>query len=1217
MGTMVGDDGAGNQIGVAPAAKWIEANGCDSCSDEDLIESGEWLLAPTDLSGNNPRPDLRPNIINNSWGSVIPSNDPFMEEVILAWEAAGIFGQWSNGNSGPACATSGSPGSRIATYSAGAYDINNNIADFSGRGPGQDGEIKPNIAAPGVNVRSSLPGSSYGNFNGTSMASPHVAGTIALMLSAAPALIGDITETRQILDDTATDVDDTSCGGTADDNNVFGEGRLDALAAVTESPRGPTGTLTGTVTDAGTGAPIAGATVSVTIEGRTRTATTDADGVYTFSTLPVGTYDFTASAFGYGSATATATITESATTILDFALSPVPSHSVSGTVTDDQGNPVAGATVTIEGTPIPPTTTDADGHYEFASVPEGTYTLTVDAGGCFAAASVPLLVGATDVVLDVTLDRRSDAYGHTCAVEPSDYIEATDATGLTGDDAAVTLDLPFEFPFYGSFHSSINVATNGYLSFGEPSAVFANSAIPSTAMPNNAIYPFWDDLIIDGEADVLTSDLGDRFVVEWRNVRPFDSTAPIPRWDFEAVLYQGTGEILFQYRSLETPKEQGSSATVGIENADGTDALQYSFNQPVLSDANAIRFSPPPSGSLSGTVTDANDGLPIAGVTVTATGDNGVVRSTTTDADGNYRVVLPAGTYDVTFTKTNYVTETVEDVVIEVAEEATLDAVLRTGVADVEPDAIDDVLLAGWVRDYIVTLTNSGSADLTWEAREIGGGRVDTAAVMGANAAMRNPSADPNARTSRGAFLGAAPRGAAPQAPGDVITSWPAGLDLPWGVGYTGNVWISDPIAITNTEFTTDGTPTGVEYPASWAGVWAGDMAYDAARGTLCQVNVGGDNGIYCWDPATGDVADSLTGSPWATISQRGLAYNPDDDTFYIGGWNEGIIYHVAGLSHPTPGETLDQCAPDDPSISGLAYNNSAGVLWMVTNSDSDTIYEIDPADCSTIATVAFPNSAGFSGAGVEMAEDGNLWVTNQTDGNAYLIDSGVPAFSDVPWLDVDPDSGALAPGESEDLTITVDTTGLEPGEYTASVVLVTNAGRQPRVTIPIHILVTGYLVNVNAGGPEIPADSGGEPWAADQPFDGSWGWEYDSRERNTSADIGGTEDDEIYQDARTGKFFNYRFDELPDGVYEVVLHFAEIQGKRPGQRRFDVSADGAPLLLAYDIAEDVGQNYASVRTFYVEVHDGRLRIQFNERFRYGQPIVNGLQLTHRPDLTD
>ena len=102
------------------------------------------------------------------------------------------------------------------------------VASFSARGPGQDGVTKPNISAPGVNVRSSLPGGTYGSINGTSMASPHVAGAVALAWSGAPSLIGDIAGTRALLDETAVDTSDLTCGGTAANNNVWGQGKLDA-----------------------------------------------------------------------------------------------------------------------------------------------------------------------------------------------------------------------------------------------------------------------------------------------------------------------------------------------------------------------------------------------------------------------------------------------------------------------------------------------------------------------------------------------------------------------------------------------------------------------------------------------------------------------------------------------------------------------------------------------------------------------------------------------------------------------------------------------------------------------------------------------------------------------------------------------------------------------------------------------------------------------------
>jgi subtilisin family serine protease len=239
MGTMVGDDGGSNQIGVAPRAHWIAAKGCESnfCSDSALLQSGQFMVAPTDLNGQNPRPDLRPHVVNNSWGTPVGS-DTFYQATVQAWVAAGIFPAFSNGNNGPGCGTVGAPGSYPESYGTGAHDIANNIASFSSRGPSPlGGIIKPNISAPGVNVRSSWNDLNYRTISGTSMAAPHVAGTIALIWSTngAPAFSRNIAATRAVLDQTAIDVSNLTCGGSAGNNNVWGEGRLDAFAAVTEA----------------------------------------------------------------------------------------------------------------------------------------------------------------------------------------------------------------------------------------------------------------------------------------------------------------------------------------------------------------------------------------------------------------------------------------------------------------------------------------------------------------------------------------------------------------------------------------------------------------------------------------------------------------------------------------------------------------------------------------------------------------------------------------------------------------------------------------------------------------------------------------------------------------------------------------------------------------------------------------------------------------------
>ncbi|MGH2572438.1 MAG: S8 family serine peptidase [Actinomycetota bacterium] len=237
MGTMVGDDRGPNQIGVAPRAYWIAAKGCESssCSLDALLKSGQWMLAPTDLNDQNPRADLRPHVINNSWGSG-NGRDEFYRATVQAWVASGIFPVFAVGGGGPGCGTVGAPASYPESYGVSAFDMNNDIASFASRGPSPlDGGIKPDIAAPGVSIRSSVPPNSYAIFSGTSMSTPHVAGTVALIwsINGAPSFSRNIPATMAVLDDTAIDVSNLTCGGDPDNNNVWGEGRLDAFAAVT------------------------------------------------------------------------------------------------------------------------------------------------------------------------------------------------------------------------------------------------------------------------------------------------------------------------------------------------------------------------------------------------------------------------------------------------------------------------------------------------------------------------------------------------------------------------------------------------------------------------------------------------------------------------------------------------------------------------------------------------------------------------------------------------------------------------------------------------------------------------------------------------------------------------------------------------------------------------------------------------------------------------
>jgi hypothetical protein len=974
----------------------------------------------------------------------------------------------------------------------------------------------------------------------------------------------------------------------------------------------PSGTLEGIVTDSSNSNPIAGADIDVTPLGAS--TTTGPDGHYSL-TLPVGDYSVTASAFGYSPDTQPATITDGGTTTVDFALDPAPSGSLSGTVTDDASNPIENATVTILGTPIPPATTDAAGHYSFASVPEGTYDVKAEAGRCNDSVTTSVVIsGAT--VQDFTLPSRQDSFGYFCRVEVASYIEGDTPLALSGDDNSTSVSLPFAFSLYGQSYSTAYVCTNGHVTFLNPGGSFcpfSNGGIPSTGTPNAAIYPYWDDMFLDGLSSMWTRTLSspNRFVIEWRNAGYFGDLSR--RVDFEVVLYEN-GQILTQYRNIANDaREMGSSATLGIENEAGTVAFQYSLNEAVIGSPDfAIRYLLPPSGFVEGHVTDANDNAAIGGASVKALQNGNVVRQTSTDGSGFYRMQLPVGDYTIEASKTNYETGSA-DVTITEDQTTTQDFSLRTPRGVVSPTSLEFVVPAGQTRTKTLVLSNTGSLPMTWDVQESGGGP----AAPSRAGLTKSESYDANSPTTEGLYVGKQPAGATPAAPGDILRQWtPVGLSLAWGVGYDNHVWLSDiPSSNRNHEFLVDGTPTGTSFAAPWAGAWPGDMALMGTE--MCQVNVGGDNGIYCWDRGTGAVTRSITGAfPWTGISQRGLAYRPDDDSFYIGGWNEGILYHVAGFSHPTPGQVLNQCNAPDFNISGLAWNPAVGQVWEATNSFTDTIYRVDPTTCAAVSTLPHPAHDQFDGAGLEMDEGGNLWMIRQSPNTVLLVDSGVPAFGDVPWLSENPTSGTIAVGGHTDVQVTVDTTGMSPGVYQATLTFRTNSGRQPNLSVPVRLIVPAYQQGFNSGGGAY-TDVTGDPWAADRaytPANGSGYVQNPPRTASTNAPIGGTLDDPLYQKARISSM-NYLFTGLPAGAYQVQLKFAEIQNKRPGQRQFDVIVNGTPFLTAFDISALAGRNNALDRTLFVNVPaSGEINVQLATRRSTGEPILNAVRVTNRPD---
>jgi len=274
-----------------------------------------------------------------------------------------------------------------------------------------------------------------------------------------------------------------------------------------------------------------------------------------------------------------------------------------------------------------------------------------------------LLVAAAAPMM--ALVRGPDAGGYQ-ATDATVYsfldVSAGGASVLAGtDDASAPLTLPFPFKFYGQNYSMVCVSANGALYFvSDPAACsnlndFANIDLALTT-PNNwpALFPYWTDLTfqVPGAGSVFYQTVGAvgsrRFVVQWNNAIPGSTTNATSAVTFQALLIEGSSDILFQYKTVTldagNPASNGAQATVGIRNADGgtnNKLIEWSFNAPVLRDSMAIRFTgtvanaPPVTTAATSGKTGANGWFrgPVT-VTLTATDPDGPSVTTSYSLDG-------------------------------------------------------------------------------------------------------------------------------------------------------------------------------------------------------------------------------------------------------------------------------------------------------------------------------------------------------------------------------------------------------------------------------------------------------------------------------------------------------------------------------------------------------------------------------------------------------
>lgn len=608
-------------VGVAPGSRWIAARGCTSiCGQSELIAAAQWMLAPTKIDGTDPRPDLRPMIINNSWTG--PGGDNWYAGYTMAWRASGIFPVFASGNVGAAtCSSVGSPADYSNVLAVGSTDYNDNISGFSRIGPTKDGRVKPDMVAPGAEIYSTRTGGGYYLLYGTSMATPHVAATVALMWSANPSLIGDYDTTYKLLTDNAIRRNSTQCGSTnGQPNNIYGYGSLDSFTTVAKArvdvpwivlpsnsasiaskgtqslnitldasrvpgpgiyngsvliyssltalPARVNITMTvpgdsshvtvkGRIIAADTGKPLQG-----TIQyGQSSRISTDTNGNYSL-TLATGLYSVKASALSYATSTYTQAITIT-TTLPDILLQP------------DQPR------LTVTTNPISQTV-------GFKQQTQANLTLN-------NTGSQPLYY---------QLNLPDDAYHHQRSDEPNgpsyqwvDLPASARTIQLGYDSLAKEIPFGINFPFYGFVYTNTYVLSNGMLTFFQP---LETQQAMSRCMPDNETFyyflaPFRADLDPSRGGTIRYATLNNpkRFVLTFENI-PLHTGATNQTYTFQTILTED-GTITYQYKQLAALPNQ---LDVGIQR---TPLDIYSIgcgSQTPIKNNLAIRFTPQLKSSL-------------------------------------------------------------------------------------------------------------------------------------------------------------------------------------------------------------------------------------------------------------------------------------------------------------------------------------------------------------------------------------------------------------------------------------------------------------------------------------------------------------------------------------------------------------------------------------------------------------------------------------------
>ncbi|MCL9812289.1 carboxypeptidase regulatory-like domain-containing protein [Natranaeroarchaeum aerophilus] len=680
-GTVGGGDASGTHIGVSPGVELTHGGVLMECIEDDGDEFCGTGTRAQVLGGMEWAVDNDADIMSLSLGAS-EYDDEYATEVRNA-EAAGVLVVAASGNDGEE--TSNSPGNTYESFSVGAVDWDEEVASFSSGevvskddfddppADWPDVWIVPDVTAPGVYTESTVPGGDYEPKSGTSMATPHVSGTAALMLSTNPDLTPE--ETRQVLADTAR----KPAGEPVEQDTRYGNGIIDAHGATSAvSAQGVQGTVIGESTGEG----IDGVTVTLSNDdGEITTTTTDEHGEYWIEHEESGTFQLAIDA-GFSSETTDTeigSIVETVDVTLDDTVT------VDGTVTEDvTGEPVQNATVTVAANDDE-TTVDTDEHGEYsvgAVFTAATTDATVDvaASGFEPDSDDASIADTSAVTVDRVLVGTASLTG-TVTEAGTDIpieggtvtVERDGTTYETETDSAGT----YEFAaLKGADEYDISITASGFTETTDWGVEVADGA------DETADYALTGNASLSGTVTEAGTDAtieGATVTAERNDVSYETETDSAGTYEFTALKGADEYDIAVSATGFEDETE------TGVEIADEV--------------AETADYALTGNASLSGTITEAGTEAPIEDATIIAE-RNGISYETTTDENGEYTFEALKGDdeYGISVAAAGFEGESDTGVQIDEGEnmaayELTGTASLTGTVTDTDTNPIDSVTI--------------------------------------------------------------------------------------------------------------------------------------------------------------------------------------------------------------------------------------------------------------------------------------------------------------------------------------------------------------------------------------------------------------------------------------------------------------------------------------------------------------------------------------------